>query len=325
MNLIEISKKIGSKIVGNEKIKISLLSSINYPKKNSICLLKNEKYLKNIALNDSLVFLVNEKFPIQKYNGFNFLISDNESLSFAKLAAIFKIDSYSPKKIQSLKGSIITDHIYIGENTTIGTNCSFGSGVSIGSNVKIGSNTNIKNNVVIEDNTIIGSNVFIDSGTVIGSDGFGNVLDKNFNWVHINHLGSVIIGDYVQIGCNCCIDKATIDNTIIENGVIIDNLVHIAHNVTIGENTAIAAKVGIAGSCSIGKRNLIGGMVGIVDHIKTADDVTISATSTVNKNLTEPGTFTGIMPISDHTSWKRIAFWISKLDKIVKLLKLNNF
>jgi len=185
LNLIEISKKIGSKIVGNEKIKISLLSSINYPKKNSICLLKNEKYLKNIALNDSLVFLVNEKFPIQKYDGFNFLISDNESLSFAKLAAIFKIDSYSPKKIQSLKGSIITDHIYIGENTTIGTNCFFGSGVSIGSNVKIGSNTNIKNNVVIEDNTIIGSYVFIDSGTVIGSDGFGNVLDKNFNWVHI--------------------------------------------------------------------------------------------------------------------------------------------
>jgi len=107
--------------------------------------------------------------------------------------------------------------------------------------------------------------------------------------------------------------------------VIIDNLVHIAHNVIIGENTAIAAKVGIAGSCVIGKRNMIGGMVGIVDHINTADDVIISATSTVNKDIKEPGTYTGIMPISKHSTWKRIALWILKLDKIAKFLNLKKF
>jgi len=105
--------------------------------------------------------------------------------------------------------------------------------------------------------------------------------------------------------------------------VIIDNQVHIAHNVQIGENTAIAANTGIAGSCIIGKRNMIGGMVGIVNHINTADDVIISATSTVNKDLKEPGVYTGIMPISKHTIWKRIALWITKLDKIVSFINFK--
>jgi len=127
----------------------------------------------------------------------------------------------------------------------------------------------------------------------------------------------------IDIGANCCIDRATLDSTVINSGVIIDNLVHIAHNVVIGEKTAIAAKVGIAGSCIIGKRNMIGGMVGIVDHIKTADDVIISATSTVNKDIKEPGIYTGIMPLVKHYRWKRIALWITKLDKIAKFLNLK--
>jgi len=181
----------------------------------------------------------------------------------------------------------------------------------------------IGHNVVICKNTSIGNNVTIDSGTVIGSEGFGNVMNSSFNWQHIYHLGSVIIGHNVMIGANCCIDKGTIDNTVIEDGVIIDNSVHIAHNVRIGEKTAIAAKVGIAGSCNIGKRNMIGGMVGIVDHIKTVDDVIISATSTVNKDIKEPGTYTGIMPIVKHLKWKRIALWITKLDKIAIFLNLK--
>jgi len=137
------------------------------------------------------------------------------------------------------------------------------------------------------------------------------------------HLGSVIIDDNCSIGANCCIDRGTIDNTVIKKYVVIDNHVHIAHNVFIGEKTAIAANTGIAGSCVIGKRNMIGGMVGMVDHIRTVDDVVISATSTVHKNLTKPGVYTGIMPISLHTSWKRIAFWISKLDKIAKILNIK--
>jgi len=126
-----------------------------------------------------------------------------------------------------------------------------------------------------------------------------------------------------MIGSNCTIDRGTLSDTIIENGVVMDNQIHLAHNVLIGENSAIAAKVGIAGSCNIGKRNMIGGMVGIVDHINTTDDVIISATSTVNKDIIEPGVYTGIMPISKHVTWKRIALWITKLDKIAKFLKIK--
>ena len=251
------------------------------------------------------------------FKGSNLLISENPRLSFAKLTKIF-IETEG-----ITDGELENTLVSVGCNVQIGKNFNHGRNVVIENNVKLGNNVSIGHNVVIHKNTIIGNNVIIGSGTIIGSEGFGNVLDDKNDWHHIHHLGGVIIGDNVSIDSNCTIDKGTIDNTIIESGVIIDNLVHIAHNVFIGKNTAIAAKVGIAGSCNIGKRNMIGGMVGIVDHITTANDVIISATSTVNKDIMESGRYTGIIPISKHSSWKRIAFWITKLDKIVKKFNIK--
>jgi len=318
LKLKDISKRIDATIKGDDSLEIDAISSLKEPKTNSLIYISNKKHITRNLLDSKSVFLIDESL-IEEFKDRTLLISKNPQISFVKLLLLFK------QKKTNLEQRQINDSnlIYIGDYVNIGTNFIYGTNNVIEANVTIGNNVTFGHNVVIHEGTTIGNNVTIESGSVIGCEGFGNFLSDSNEWLHIPHIGNVEIMDNVRIGANCCIDRGTIDKTLIHNGTIIDNLVHIAHNVTINENTAIAAKVGIAGSCNIGKRNMIGGMVGIVDHITTADDVIISATSTVSKNITEPGTYTGIMPISKHADWKRIAYWITKLDKITKLIKLK--
>ena len=314
MKSSSIAKKFNLISIGND-IEINGVSSTSHPNENTIVLMSSIEKLHTKC--DNLVVLTSKKICIE-LGIENALIAENPRVAFAKITSLF----YS-SPVFNIPFSDNNSSNFENKNISYGENVSLGKNVVIENDVVIGNNVKIGHNTVIHKNCVIGDDVVIDSGTIIGSEGFGNVLDNNGKWQHIFHSGKVIIKNNVSIGANCTIDRGTIDDTIIESGVIIDNLVHIAHNVYIGENTAIAAKVGIAGSCKIGKRNMIGGMVGIVDHIVTNDDVIISATSTVNKDLKEPGTYTGIMPISKHTIWKRIALWITKLDKIAKLLNLK--
>jgi len=316
--LKEISELINAEILGNEDEIITNLSSLDSAKRNSICIIFDEKYYQNTLDSNCQTIVIPKTFDkfitIKK----NILIVNDINESLVVLSKFFKEQIY-----QETHNSNFSENSFFGENVIFGDNFNHKHNVIIESNVEIGNDVFIDHNVVIYSGTVIGNNVLISAGTIIGSEGFGNVRDNNGSWKHISHIGGVRIGSNVRIGANCTIDRGTLDNTIIGNGVIIDNSVHIAHNVNIGSNTAIAAKTGIAGSCKIGKRNMIGGMVGIVDHIKTADDVIISATSTVFKDINKPGIYTGIMPISEHITWKRIALWISKLDKIAKFLNLK--
>jgi len=314
LKLSSVAKKLGVKFLGNPNQELTGISSCNNIKRDKICLISEKKYISKSLISAGAI--VCSLDIANQINNKNILLSENPKLLFAELSQLFRPNVSNPVYDSD-------SNLFLGENVSIGQNLTTGAGVVIEDSVIIGNNVSISHNVVIHHGVRIGDNVVIGSGSVIGSEGFGNVIDSNKKWNHISHLGSVRIGSNVRLGSNCSIDRGTIDDTIINNGVIIDNLVHIAHNVIIGEDTAIAAKVGIAGSCNIGKRNMIGGMVGIVDHIKTADDVIISATSTVNKDIKEPGTYTGIMPISNHANWKRIALWITKLDKIAKVLKLK--
>jgi len=303
---------------GNPNDIIEGISSIENPKKNHLVLISKSKFLNKDL--QSCFLLISENLA-KEVKDENIFISKNPKLDFALISKIFttKNNSYCINNKLDLEKLPLKDNIKIGQNFIYGKN------LVIEDNVVIGDNVSLGHNVIIKKNVKIGDNVFIDSGSVIGSEGFGNVKNSKNEWIHMTHLGGVEIHNNVSIGSNCCIDRGTIDNTTINSGVIIDNLVHIAHNVSIGKDTAIAAKVGIAGSCNIGKRNMIGGMVGIVDHINTADDVSISATSSVIRDLKESGTYTGIMPISKHDTWKRIALWITKLDKIAQFLKLKSF
>jgi len=309
-----LAEKFNLSIFGDPELKLFYFSSPEFPKNNTIIFLSKPDDYDLTKFPENCFLLVSHSFQYLSTKGYNLFLVDDVWEKFSEITYFFNKKEFS---------NFHTVPFFKGNNVSIGINCSFGTNVIIEDNVSIGDNTVICNNVIIGDSCIIGDNVFIDSGSVIGSEGFGNHRKDDGSWRHICHLGKVVIHNKVSLGSNCCIDRGTIEDTVINQGVIIDNLVHIAHNVEIGEYTAIAAKTGIAGSCKIGKRNLIGGMVGIIDHITTADDVTISATSSVTSNLTESGVYTGIMPIAKHTKWKRIALWITKLDKIANLITKN--
>ena len=173
----------------------------------------------------------------------------------------------------------------------------------------------------IYNNSVIGNNCIIHSGTVIGSDGFGFNLDKNGNQSKVVHNGNVIIEDNVEIGANCTIDKATLGSTLVKNGVKIDNLVQVAHNVEIGENTVIAACVGIAGSSSIGKNCMIGGQAGISGHIKIGDRVMVQAQSGVMRSIPSDTTVMG-MPAINYLDYNKSYVHFKNLPKIMN--KLND-
>ena len=321
MLLVEdLNTLLNTKYVGKKNLSIEEISSIKNASKNSVIFVSQISQINIKNIYKAGVILTSKDIAKCLPNS-NILIADNPKLKFAELTNIFfKIKN---NKKDSRSSNKTNGQFFKGNDVFIGSNFSHGINVVIEDNVKIGNNVFLGHNVVLHSGVKIGSNVSIESGSVIGSEGFGNILDQNNKWLHIKHLGSVFISDNVSIGSNCCIDSGTLDDTTIESGVIIDNSVHIAHNVHIGQDSAIAAKVGIAGSCVIGKRNMIGGMVGIVDHIKTTDDVIISATSTVTKDIKAPGTYTGIMPMVKHSRWKRIALWITKLDKIARFMDLK--
>ncbi len=193
----------------------------------------------------------------------------------------------------------ISDSAFIGPGAIVGADCTIGerctvhAGVVLYSNCQIGDDTILHSNVTCYHDTSIGKHCVIQSGAVIGGDGFGFVERADKSFVRIPQIGNVVIGDWVDIGANTTVDRAALGSTVIGNGVKIDNLVQIAHNVELGDHTAVVAHVGISGSTKIGKYNRIAGQVGIVGHIETADDVVVEAQSGVGKSIDKAGRYFG--------------------------------
>jgi len=327
ITLKEIAKLIDATVHGDSSMEISGINTLANAHSKQISYAIGMKYIKSLSNTNAGAVIIDKNLVDYCVN--NFLLVENVYLAYSILTHKFKkyqninhllasserINSYT--KVTIAPSSVIGRNVSIGENTSIGANC------VIEDDVTIGINSLIESNVIIQKGCQIGKKCVISSGAIIGSEGFGNARDKNNKWHSIAHLGSVIIDDDVSIGANTTIDRGTIDNTEIHSGVKIDNLVHIAHNVIIGSNTAIAAKTGIAGTTVIGKRCMIGGMVGIVGHLTITDDVIVNATSTVNRNITKPGIYTGFVPLMLHSEWKKVGVWLTKLDKIASLLKIK--
>jgi len=327
LSLQEIAKLIGASVNGEPTKEILGINTLANANSEQISYAISNKYKELLIISNAGAVIVDKN--LIELCPTNALLVENVNLAYSILTHKYKnhqnidhfqkteniINSYS--KVNIAPGCIIGKNVAIGENSSIGANCVFED------NVNIGKNSRIESNVTIQKGSRIGKNCVISPGVIIGSEGFGNARDKYNKWHAIAHLGNVIIGDNVSIGANTTIDRGSIDNTVIHNGVKIDNLVHIAHNVIIGEDTAIAGATGIAGTTIIGKRCMIGGKVGIVGQLTITDDVIVNATSTVNRNITKPGVYTGFVPIMLHSEWKKVGVWLTKLDKIVTLLKIK--
>ena len=287
------------------------IGSINGSDANYITFYSNSDYDNLINTTKAYGCLIKEinKHKLPK-NCFPIIVKD-PYLSYAYLSNFFypsDISNNSINKFSSIdqtftkgKNIEIRNFVTIKHNVNISDNCIIGDNCVIGPNVILGKNTHILPNTTIS-NTIIGQKCLIQSGTVIGDRGFGFTPNEK---IDIRHIGNVIIGNNVQIGSNTTIDRATLDSTIIEDNVRIDNLVQVAHNVLIGKNTIIAAQCGIAGSTKIGKNCKFGGQVGINGHIKIGDNVVIAAKSGVTKNISSNSTIAGF-PAIDIKLWKKI-------------------
>lgn len=259
------------------------------------------------------------------------LIAANPYLAFARISALFDI---SPKSIAGVHSAAHVDATanidetacvaagaVIEAGACIETGVSIGANCVVGEDAVIGVNTQLHANSTVAYGVTLGANCIVHSGAVIGSDGFGfapNKIDSGIEWVKINQLGGVVLGDNVEIGANTSIDRGALGDTIIGNGVKIDNQCQVAHNVTIGDNTAIAASTAIAGSTSLGANCTIAGCVGIVGHLTITDGVHITGMSMVSKSITKAGSYSSGMPMTDTASWRKNAVRMRQLDQMSK-------
>jgi UDP-3-O-[3-hydroxymyristoyl] glucosamine N-acyltransferase len=220
--------------------------------------------------------------------------------------------------------AIISAYCVIGRNVVLGENVKLGAGCVIGDNTVVGNGTVLHANVVIHHDCIIGSGCNLFDGCIIGADGFGYAEDAG-NWIKIPQIGRVLIKDNVDVGANTTIDRGALDDTMVEEGVKIDNLVQIGHNCHIGAHTVIAGCVGIAGSAHIGKHCRIGGAAMILGHLDIADKVTVSPGSMITRSLNKSGTYTALMPFQKHEDWLMTAASLRHLgnlsDQVKKLEK----
>ena len=196
--------------------------------------------------------------------------------------------------------AVVESGAVIGEGAQIGSLCHVGAGV------EVGAHTRLAPRVVLMHGTRVGARCILHSGVVIGADGFGFAPHQG-EWVKIEQLGGVVIGDDVEIGANTCIDRGALDDTLIGTGVKLDNLIQIGHNVQIGDRTAMAGCAAVAGSTRIGSGCMIGGAANLVGHITLADGVFVSAGSLVMRSLTQPGQYTGVYPLEEHADWEKNA------------------
>lgn len=287
---------------GNGNEKINMLAKIQDAKKGQIAFLSNPKYEQYIYTTQASAVIVKKDFAPKKEISATLILVDDPYSSFTAL-----LEEYH--KMISFQKSGVEQPSFIGDNSTVGTGIYRGAFSYIGGNVKIGNNVKIYphayigDDVVIGDNTVlhasvklysgtrIGSNCVIHSGTVIGSDGFGFAPQGDGTYKTIPQLGNVIIEDNVAIGANTVIDCATMfgDSTIVRQGVKLDNLIQVAHNVEIGKNTVIAAQTGISGSSRIGDNCIIAGQVGVAGHLVIANNTSIGAQAGILKSIAEEG------------------------------------
>ena len=295
ITLEKLAKAIGGETLGEESFVINSIEDSSLCSNTGVCYLKDKQYLAKLSSNPGAVITTKE-LSEQVNQTDNFILVDDPYLAYAKTSQLF-FESYDKKNNQL--DSVLGKSIQIGKNTIINGNC------------MIGDNVILHDNVSIYSCTKIGDNSIIHSGSVIGSDGFGFAPDGD-SWEKIAHLGGVEIGANVEVGANSVIDRGALGNTKIGDGVKMDNHIHIAHNVSVGENTAMAGMVGIAGSVKIGKNCKFGGQVGTVDHIEITDNVTVLAKTLVTKSLTEPGAYSGVMPIQKHKDSLKFAAKLKK-------------
>ncbi|AOM42339.1 UDP-3-O-(3-hydroxymyristoyl)glucosamine N-acyltransferase [Xenorhabdus hominickii] len=328
IRLADLAQQLNAQLHGDGDIVITGIAPMYSANSEQITFLSDSRYTDKLTECQAAAVVLREAdLPHCKVAA---LVVDNPYLAYAHMAQIMDT---TPKPAQDIHPSAVISpeatlgkHVAIGANAVIeagvvlGDNVIIGAGCFIGKNARIGVGSRLWANVSVYHNVEIGELCLIQSGTVIGSDGFGYANDRG-NWIKIPQLGTVIIGNRVEIGACTTIDRGALDNTVIGNGVIIDNQCQIAHNITIGDNTAVAGGVIMAGSLKIGRYCMIGGASVINGHMEICDKVTVTGMSMVIRPITEPGVYSSGIPSQPNKTWRKTTALVMNINEMSKRLK----
>lgn len=327
-SLAELSDILGAQLQGDPAHRITGLSDLEHAQVSQLSFIASKSYEKWLKKTAAGALLLRPELAVQCQG--NCLVVDNPYWAYARLSGYF---SQRPRAKPGVHPTAVVaetaevdatasvgPHCVIEEGARVGARTELGAGVYIGANSQIGDDCLFYPKVTIYHGVSVGHRVSIHSATVIGSDGFGFAPRKD-GWEKIHQLGAVTIGDDVEIGAGCTIDRGAITNTEIARGVIIDNQVHIAHNVKIGARTAIAGCTGIAGSTEVGADCLFGGSVNINGHLKIADHVQFNGAAVVTRSISEPGAYASGTPLQPVRQWRKNAVRFGHLDTLFERVK----
>lgn len=327
MKLKEIAGLIGGTVVGNEMTEITGVRGIEDAGEGHITYLsKPGKYVDLLSRSKAAAIIVEKEIVTDKAQ----IITRHAALGFARVLARFCPDSRPEPRIDSKaavgknvrlgKDVTVSAFVSLGDDVTIGDDTVIYPGVFVGDGCRIGSHCTIYPNVVLYRGTVVGNHVILHAGAVIGGDGFGYVPDEKGHHFKIKQVGSVAIGDHVEVGANTCIDRATFGVTWVKEGTKIDNLVQIAHNCTIGEHSIVVSQAGIAGSCVLGQNVVIGGQVGIADHVTIGDKVSLASQSGVFRDI-EGNNVLGGSPAVPQKEYVRQVALVQRLPELLDRIK----
>lgn len=327
IRLDELVARLGGELIGDGKIRIARVGTLEGADGDCIGFLSNPRYAAQLATTRAAAVIVAP--AARDRTALPRIVTPDPYVYFARVSQLLNPQRLPAPGIaasaqvgSSLPASVsVSANAHVGEGVTAGESVVIGPGCHVGDGVVLGDGTVLHANVTIYHGCELGRRCIVHAGAVIGADGFGFARERDGSWVKIPQVGRVLIGDDVEIGANTTIDRGALEDTVIGNDVKLDNQIQIAHNVRIGDHTAIAGCVGIAGSTVIGARCMIGGQAGIIGHLEICDDVVISAGTLVTKSIRERGVYTGNLPLQQHADWVRNFAHLRHLDALADRIR----
>jgi len=328
VTLGELAVRFGCELRGDPQARVDSVGSLSHAGARAVTFLANPRYVEQLKDTRAGAVILDAKAAAQ--SPVAVLVAANPHATYARIATLLHPDpplnpGVHPQASVASGARIdpsaeIAAQACVGEGARIGARCFIGPGCVVERGAIVGDDTRLVARVVIGHHVTLGVRCIVQPGAVIGGDGFGFAPDKGA-WVKVPQIGGVLVGDDVEIGANTTIDRGALGDTVIEEGVKIDNLIMIAHNCRIGAHSALAACVAIAGSSVVGKRCILGGKAGLTGHISLCDDVVVLGTSFISHSISKPGVYSSALPSEEAGVWRRIVARIKRLDSMAKRLR----
>lgn len=315
LRLGQIVDALGGSLEGaSADTQIQRIAPLETAGEGDLAFLNNPRYQSQLAASRAACVIVAPAMRAAALARGACIVTDDPYAYFARVTQLW-VRAQGQAPVPGIHASAVVDaQAQVHPTATIGPLCVVERGAVIGAH------TVLKSRVTVGERCRVGARCLVHPGVVIGADGFGFARQQG-EWIKIEQLGAVRIGDDVEIGANTCIDRGALEDTVIEDGVKLDNLIQIAHNVRIGEHTIMAGCAGVAGSARIGARCMIGGQAGISGHLSIADDVVVSAWTLVAKSITKPGVYTGNLPLQTHGDWVKNFSHLRHLDALARRVR----